>query len=123
MAPAAHREGHKAPGGSGVRVKVVQAPVDLKVAIMAPVAVVMSVVRACHLLRPSTTMVIRSQALEQWGVCRTTEVIRLVDCQAKALSVGLAASRPKGGLMVRWGWARRAGPTPGEGWRGKWDIE
>ena len=73
-----------------ITVKVVQAPVDLKVAIMAPVAVVMSVVRACHLLHLSTTMVIRSQAQEEWVVCRTMVAIKEVDLgQTRVLLEGL----------------------------------
>ena len=62
-----------------ITVKAVQAQVDLKVTNMAPVTEVMPVVKACHLHRLSTTMVIRSQAVEQWEVCRTMEVIKEVD--------------------------------------------
>ena len=62
-----------------ITVKAVQAQVDHKVTNMAPVAEVMPVVKACHLHHLSTTMVIRSQAVERWEVCRTMEVTKEVD--------------------------------------------
>ena len=62
-----------------ITVKAVQAQVDHKVTNMVPVAEVMPVVKACHLHHLSTTMVIRSQAVEQWEVCHTMEVIKEVD--------------------------------------------
>ena len=62
-----------------IMVKVVQDQVDLKVINMVPVAVVMPAVKVCHLLPLSTTMVIRSQAAEEWEVCRTMEAIKELD--------------------------------------------
>ena len=62
-----------------ITVKAVQVHMDLRMPSMAPVAVVMLVVRVCHHLHLSTTMVIRSQAVEVWEVCRTTEAIKELD--------------------------------------------